>query len=220
MHGECDLESWIRLHSVPLSFLSSCVVVVLHDFLTGHNGITESGTFLIRWLRTLGPGGLLCRACRSFRRRTAVCIVFWWRWRWFDCSVHIQIGIMCVGTWRPKSTTPLAIVPAYFLAVFHLCVCICVDLLANRKSDKFTLNGTLDMFYLIEAIYTMIVRTDTEYPVPTILTCFSKLAIFAFSATLYGLLNTWPVVLVLDNTADALGNVCIFFIVSSCLIQN
>lgn len=156
-------NQFAHTQSVPLRFLSSRVVVILHDFLTGHNGIAESRTFLIRWLCS---GGLLCRAYGPFRCRTAVRIVFWWRWRWFDCSVHIQIGIMCVRTRRSESTTPLAIIPAYFLAIFHLCVCICVDLFINGKSDKLTLNGTRDMFYLIEAIYKMIARTDNEHPVP------------------------------------------------------
>lgn len=42
----------------------------------------------------------------------------------------------------------------------------------------------------------------------TIFTCFSRLAILAFSSSLYGLLNTCPVVaplLIPDNKYDALG---------------
>lgn len=114
----------------PMNSISSCVVVIFHDFFTRHNGIAESGTFFISCLRH----GLRCITSRSVRCRNAIRIVFC-GWR-FGCSVHIQIGIMCEGARRSETTASLAIIPANFLAIFHLRICICVDLFINRKSDK------------------------------------------------------------------------------------
>lgn len=65
-------------------------------------------------------------------------------------------------------------------------------------------------FFFINKIPSLRIWTDISIS-HTIFTCFSKLAIWSISAFLYGLLNTWPVLLFpIVKIDEALGRTAFF----------
>lgn len=108
------------------------IVVIFHNFFTRHDGIAETGAFIWRFFYfCLRP----CESSRSVWRTTTICVVSWW-WN-FIGDVHIQIGIVCKSTRGSKATASLSIIPAYFLAILHLGVRICINLPLRLQIDLY-----------------------------------------------------------------------------------
>lgn len=108
---------------------------------------------------------------------------------------------MCICAIAAKTASSLSIIPAYFFAIFHVCMRISFNL--NAFTTKTNVDKIIGRKWNCCQL-----KIHTVF---TILTCFSRLAIWLISARLYGLLNTWPELFPFSKIDEALGKT-IFFV--------